>query len=87
MIKKIRNRLRLNVKPLEAAIRVLLAFALTFFLVIFHSLLAIILICGIATYLLITSLLLFCPVKHLLQHSAGKERESTSEKEMPFRDL
>jgi len=87
MIGKIRNKLRLNVKPLEAVIRVLVAFALVSLIMIFQSLFAIILICGIATYLITTSMLLYCPVKSLFQHGGGDRRASSTEKEMPFKEL
>jgi hypothetical protein len=88
MIKKIRNKLRLNIKPVEAIIRVSLAFGLTFLIALFQSLFAIILICGIASYLLITSLMLYCPLKSLFQHGVGNRKQmSDVEKEMPFKDL
>ena len=88
IIRNLRKNLKLNIKPLEAVIRVMLAFALTFLIALFQSTLAIVIICGVVTYLLITALMFFCPVKSLLQHGIGGKRNITKEeKEMPFKDL
>lgn len=88
MIKNFRKGLKLNIKPWEAVIRVLVAFALTSLVMFFQSTIAIILICGFVTYLLVTSLLLYCPLKSLMQHGVTEKKQMTrDEKQMPYKEL
>jgi hypothetical protein len=72
---------------MEAVIRIGLALALPVLLIWFQSLAAIILICGISGYLLITGMMFFCFVKYFFQHTVSGRGETNEERENPVKEL
>ncbi|WP_118950467.1 YgaP-like transmembrane domain [Taibaiella helva] len=83
-----RRDLRLNVRPLEMILRLSLGLALPFMLVWVHPLWLIIVNTVVATYLLVTAALFFCPLKFFFQHVlAGNKGATKDERKMPFKDL
>jgi hypothetical protein len=88
MFRKRSKDLKLNVHPIEAVIRASMGLGIPVLLVIWRPLWLIITVIILATYLLITSMMFFCPLKHLLQHQlAGKKGATEEEKEMPLKKL
>jgi len=80
--------MQLNITMPEAFARAGAGLMLPVLIVWFRSSASVIVICIVATYMLITAMLLFCPVKSLVQHVLFRKKHQTKdERDVPVKEL